>query len=59
MVPGMDHCGAGNAFAEFDLMSTVVDWVETGKTPAAVLSARTPPKPAVLVTKRPDKNLGV
>lgn len=43
---GMGHCGTGNAFDEFDLLSAVVDWVETGKTPAAVLSRRTRPEPA-------------
>jgi hypothetical protein len=43
IVPGMGHCGAGNAFAQFNLLSAVVDWVETVKAPAAVRSTRTPP----------------
>jgi len=40
MVPGMGHCGGGNAFDRFDLLSAVVDWVETDKAPEAVTSSR-------------------
>ncbi|WP_443027682.1 tannase/feruloyl esterase family alpha/beta hydrolase [Sphingomonas sp. UNC305MFCol5.2] len=46
MVPGMGHCGGDTAFDKFDLLGAVVDWVETGKAPAAVLSKRTEPEPA-------------
>jgi feruloyl esterase len=46
MVPGMGHCGGDTAFDKFDLLGGVVDWVETGKAPAAVLSKRTGPEPA-------------
>ena len=40
MVPGMAHCGGGNAFDQFDLLGAVVDWVEQGKAPAAVTAQR-------------------
>jgi len=40
MVPGMAHCGGGDAFDSFDLLGAVVDWVEQGKAPAAVTAAR-------------------
>jgi len=46
MVPGMGHCGSGNAFEQFDLLGAVVDWVEHAKAPEAVLSSRTLPAPA-------------
>lgn len=46
LVPGMGHCGGGNAFDNFDLLSAVVDWVEKGRAPGAVLSKRSMPTPA-------------
>ncbi|WCT77030.1 tannase/feruloyl esterase family alpha/beta hydrolase [Novosphingobium humi] len=36
MVPGMGHCGGGNAFDTFDLLGAVVDWVEKGSAPEAI-----------------------
>jgi feruloyl esterase len=33
MVPGMGHCGGGNAFDTFDLLGAVVDWVEKATRP--------------------------
>ena len=46
MVPGMGHCGTGNAFDRFDLLGAVVAWVEQGKAPEAVLSSRSHPQSA-------------
>ncbi|ATY32210.1 tannase/feruloyl esterase family alpha/beta hydrolase [Sphingomonas psychrotolerans] len=43
MVPGMGHCGGGNAFDNFDLLGPVVDWVEKGRAPGAVLASRRGP----------------
>jgi len=43
MVPGMGHCGGGNAFDQFDLLGAVVDWVEQGKAPEAVTASRRDP----------------
>ncbi|MCW2390740.1 feruloyl esterase [Sphingobium sp. B1D7B] len=40
MVPGMAHCGGGNAFDQFDLLGAVVDWVEQGKAPEGVTASR-------------------
>jgi feruloyl esterase len=34
MVPGMLHCGGGNSFDQFDMLTSLVDWVEQGKAPA-------------------------
>jgi len=40
MIPGMAHCGGGNAFDNFDLLSEVVEWVEQGKAPVAPVARR-------------------
>ncbi len=40
MIPGMGHCGGGNAFDNFDLLGPLVDWVERGQTPDRPLSRR-------------------
>lgn len=44
MVPGMAHCAGGNAFDSFDLLGPVVDWVEKGRAPEAIVAARRAPK---------------
>ncbi|WP_448663856.1 DUF6351 family protein [Sphingomonas sp. CJ20] len=46
MVPGMGHCAGGNAFDSFDLLGPIVDWVEKGKAPDAIVASRTKPEPA-------------
>lgn len=40
MIPGMLHCGGGNAFDQFDLLGPLVDWVENGKAPERPLASR-------------------
>lgn len=40
MVPGMLHCGGGDAFDRFDLLSEVVDWVEQGEAPERPIASR-------------------
>jgi hypothetical protein len=40
MVPGMMHCQGGNAFDQFDMLTSLVDWVEHGKAPASVTANR-------------------
>ena len=46
MVPGMGHCGGGNAFDTFDLLGAMIDWVEKGQAPEAVPASRQRPVPA-------------
>ena len=43
MVPGMFHCQGGNAFDQFDMLSSLVDWVERDKAPQAVIAHRSAP----------------
>lgn len=46
MVPGAGHCGGGDmTYDQFDLLSAVVDWVESGKAPASVPAHRQAPQP--------------
>ncbi|WP_404655642.1 tannase/feruloyl esterase family alpha/beta hydrolase [Bradyrhizobium sp. USDA 336] len=38
LVPGMGHCSSGAALDRFDLLTAVVNWVEDGKAPDAVVA---------------------
>ncbi len=40
MIPGMGHCGGGNAYDRFDLLGPLVDWVERGQAPQRPLASR-------------------
>ena len=37
-VPGMGHCGGGQALDQFDLLGAMVSWVENGVAPASVVA---------------------
>jgi pimeloyl-ACP methyl ester carboxylesterase len=45
LVPGMGHCNGGTATVDsFDMLTTIVDWVENGKAPESVTAkSRTAP----------------
>ncbi len=43
MVPGMLHCGGGNSFERFDMLSKLVDWVEKGEAPQEIVARRRAP----------------
>jgi feruloyl esterase len=38
LVPGMRHCGGGPALDQFDMLGAVVNWVEKGTAPNAVVA---------------------
>jgi feruloyl esterase len=38
LVPGMSHCGGGSALDQFDMLGAVVNWVEKGVAPDAVIA---------------------
>jgi len=40
MVPGMAHCGGGVGPDQNDAVSAVIDWVETGKAPDAIVAKK-------------------
>ena len=37
-VPGMSHCGGGQALDQFDLLGVIVNWVEKGAVPTSVIA---------------------
>ena len=37
-VPGMSHCGGGQALDQFDLLGAIVNWVEKGPAPTSVIA---------------------
>lgn len=37
-VPGMNHCRGGPAADQFDMLTSLVDWVEQGKAPEAIVA---------------------
>ncbi|WP_171060884.1 tannase/feruloyl esterase family alpha/beta hydrolase [Poseidonocella sp. HB161398] len=41
LIPGMGHCGGGRGPTELDLLSPMMDWVESGKAPETVLTRST------------------
>lgn len=38
-VPGMSHCAGGPSTDQFDMLSALVDWVEQGQAPDAVIAS--------------------
>lgn len=40
MVPGMGHCGGGQAPNEFDMIEVLEQWREQGKAPAAIVATQ-------------------
>ena len=38
LVPGMTHCGGGQATDRFDMLTAIQDWVEKGRAPDRVLA---------------------
>ena len=38
-VPGMNHCSGGPATDQFDLLGPLVEWVEQGRAPQAVVAS--------------------
>lgn len=45
LVPGMGHCGGGPATDSYDALGAVVEWVERGKAPDALLAKAGPGSP--------------
>jgi feruloyl esterase len=43
MAPGVGHCGGGNGPQPQGLFDAVVDWVEHGHTPRAILASKALP----------------
>lgn len=50
LVPGMAHCGGGPTLDSFDLFAALVDWVEHGVAPEAVVTRVNPDNTSVPAT---------
>jgi feruloyl esterase len=42
MIPGMGHCGGGDAPTVMDLISVIDQWVDKGKAPDSIIASRPP-----------------
>ncbi len=40
MVPGMTHCGNGSGVSQFDMIDTLINWVEAGRVPKHIEAKR-------------------
>jgi feruloyl esterase len=45
LVPGMTHCGGGDATDRFEMLDAMVDWVENGRTPESIPAHTTKGRP--------------
>jgi Tannase and feruloyl esterase len=54
MLPGVNHCGGGQAPNQIDMVDPMLDWVEHGVAPASVVATETSTtSPATVVRTRP------
>jgi len=53
VIPGMMHCGGGDACDRFDLLGPLVEWVERGKAPDRPLASRADGSAAVPLCRHP------
>jgi hypothetical protein len=42
MIPGMGHCGGGDAPTVMDMLSVIDQWVDKGKAPGSIIASRPP-----------------
>jgi len=43
LFPGVYHCGGGDGFSQFDVLTPLMAWVEQGRAPDRIDAAQTPP----------------
>ena len=48
LLPGMGHCAGGEGPSEFPLLAALMDWVEGGRAPVAMVAHRAPGQPALV-----------
>jgi feruloyl esterase len=51
MIPTMYHCAGGYGPSEFDMVGPIVDWVEAGKAPDAIVTSQTDANGKVVRTR--------
>jgi feruloyl esterase len=45
LFPGMYHCGGGDGFAQFDILTPLMEWVEGGSAPKQIIATQVAEKP--------------
>jgi feruloyl esterase len=45
LFPGMYHCGGGDGFSQFDVLTPLMAWVESGSSPEKIIAAQVPDRP--------------
>jgi feruloyl esterase len=45
LMPGVGHCGGGDGYTQFDLLSPLMAWVEKGQAPKELVAGKVPPEP--------------
>jgi len=45
LFPGLYHCGGGDGYTQFDMLSAIIDWVENRKAPDTIIAAQVAPAP--------------
>jgi hypothetical protein len=58
LFPGGYHCGGGEGPFSFDLMSAIMDWVERGKVPFAIVASHLPEGPRGSIVLGPQEVAG-
>jgi feruloyl esterase len=54
MLPGVNHCGGGNAPNQLDLVDPILNWVQNGTAPTSVLATQTSSSsPSTVTATRP------
>ena len=59
MFPGLYHCGGGDGPVDFDVLTPLMTWVETGRAPDQILASRVvggPPQGPPAAEAAPDPN---
>ncbi len=54
LFPGLYHCGGGDGYSQFDMLSAIIDWVENKKAPDSIAAAQV----AQLDHKGPPPGMG-
>lgn len=48
LFPGMYHCGGGDGFSQFDVLTPLMSWVEGGSAPEKIIAAQGPDAPTMM-----------
>ncbi len=58
LFPGMYHCGGGDGFSQFDILTPLMAWVESGSAPERIVAAQVPEMPMMPMMMGPPPGAG-